>query len=71
MMVKLWAFLDGKKTMIAGWFGLAYGVAIAVNNYYPIPQVIDLLNHLAGVFGGIGALGLAHKAQKIDDNLAK
>lgn len=69
--MKLWDYLSNKKTMIAGWFGLVYGIAIAVNNFYAIPQVIELLNHLAGLFGGIGALGLAHKAQKIDANLTK
>ena len=62
--MKLWNWLNGKKTMTAAWFGCAYGIALAINGIYPIQPVIDILHALAPAFGGLAALGVAHKIQK-------
>jgi hypothetical protein len=53
--MKLWNWLDGKKTIIAV---LIYAISSVVNYFYPDTQIAEWLEIIASVFGGTG---LTHK----------
>ncbi len=70
--MKLFDFINGKKTMIAtGVYGLIMALAY-INNYFPLPEAfMGFMIGLKPLCLGLGVVGFGHKAAKIEAGLTK
>lgn len=65
--MKLFDFINGKKTMIGTIGFFLIGLITYINGFFPLPEaIVAFVVGLKPLFIGLGAIGIGHKANKIE-----